>query len=247
MSADQKSKKGRTLKISVYRHNVQDDVSKIKTYKISEVSGMTLYHALTEIREKQDSSLLFDFVCRQGECGSCAMLINGRPDLACRTLTKKLDAHINLAPLPVFDIVGDLSVNINQFTRLSDKLMESWVHTENQSADFDHIEAGIDPELINDVSVLESCLECGCCISACGAKRMNPDFVGPLAIKKMIRYLIDPRDKRIAEDYYKLIGHDNGIFGCLALAACEDICPKQIPLNSYAAFLRKKMAFAIRK
>ena len=40
---------------------------------------MTLFIALTEIREKQDPSLQFDFVCRAGICGSCAMVINGRP------------------------------------------------------------------------------------------------------------------------------------------------------------------------
>jgi fumarate reductase iron-sulfur subunit len=48
---------------------------------------MTLFIALTELRETQDPSLQFDFVCRAGICGSCGMLINGRPGLACRTLT----------------------------------------------------------------------------------------------------------------------------------------------------------------
>ena len=45
----------------------------------SEADGMTLFIALNEIREKQDPSLQFDFVCRAGICGSCAMVINGRP------------------------------------------------------------------------------------------------------------------------------------------------------------------------
>jgi fumarate reductase iron-sulfur subunit len=40
---------------------------------------MTLFIALNEIRETQDPSLQFDFVCRAGICGSCAMLVDGRP------------------------------------------------------------------------------------------------------------------------------------------------------------------------
>jgi hypothetical protein len=47
--------------------------------RVEEADGMTLFIALNEIREKQDASLQFDFVCRAGICGSCAMVINGRP------------------------------------------------------------------------------------------------------------------------------------------------------------------------
>ena len=72
---------------------------------------MTLFIALSEIREKLDPSLQFDFVCRAGICGSCAMLIDGRPGLACKTLTKNLGAEFTLAPLPVFALIGDLSVD----------------------------------------------------------------------------------------------------------------------------------------
>ena len=51
---------------------------------------MTVFIALNKLREEQDTSMQFDFVCRAGICGSCAMVINGFPTLACRTLT----AHI---------------------------------------------------------------------------------------------------------------------------------------------------------
>ena len=72
----------------------------MQTYELEEADGMTLFIALNEIREKQDPSLQFDFVCRAGICGSCGMMINGRPGLACRTLTKELGAgdHAGAAP-----------------------------------------------------------------------------------------------------------------------------------------------------
>ena len=84
----------RRLAISVLRYNPQEPGSAphMQTYELEEADGMTLFIALNEIREKQDASLQFDFVCRAGICGSCAMVINGRPGLACRTLTQNLPA-----------------------------------------------------------------------------------------------------------------------------------------------------------
>ena len=90
--------------------------------------GMTLFIALTEIREKLDPSLQFDFVCRAGICGSCAMVINGRPGLACRTLTKNVGPDITLAPLPVFELIGDLSVETGKWMRAMSERLETWVH-----------------------------------------------------------------------------------------------------------------------
>ncbi len=84
----------RSLNFQVFRHNPRNpaDVPRTQTYRLEETPGMTLFIALTRIREELDPSLNFDFVCRAGVCGSCAMLINGRPGLACRTLTASLPA-----------------------------------------------------------------------------------------------------------------------------------------------------------
>jgi fumarate reductase iron-sulfur subunit len=103
----------RRLSIRVLRFNPQQpgEAPHWQTFELVDAPGMTLFIALSEIREKLDPSLQFDFVCRAGICGSCAMLVNGRPALACRTLTQDLDAEFTLAPLPVFELVGDLSVD----------------------------------------------------------------------------------------------------------------------------------------
>ena len=89
--SDEKSP--RLLKISILRFDPHDpeDVPHMETFEIEESYGMTLYIVLNQIREHHDNALKFDFVCRAGICGSCSMLVNGRPTLACRTLTSKLD------------------------------------------------------------------------------------------------------------------------------------------------------------
>jgi len=236
-------RQGRQLKISVLRFNPQEAGSapRMQTYEIDEADGMTLFIALNEIREKQDASLQFDFVCRAGICGSCGMLINGRPTLACRTLTKDLDAEISLAPLPAFELIADLSVDTGKWMRGMSERLESWVHMKEQETDLRRLEERMEPELAEKIYELDRCIECGCCIAGCGTLRMRDDFVGAAGLNKVARFRLDPRDQRSDEDFYELIGDDNGVFGCMSLLACHDVCPKNLPLATQIAFLRRKM------
>ena len=234
----------RKLKIHILRYNPQKagDVPRMQAYELEEAEGMTLFIALNEIREKQDPSLQFDFVCRAGICGSCAMVIDGRPGLACRTLTTNLGAETTLAPLPVFELIGDLSVNTGKWMRAMSERLETWVHAKEQEVDLARIEARMDADLAEKIYELDRCIECGCCVSGCGTARMRPDFVGAVGLNKIARFRLDPRDGRGDADYYELIGDDNGVFGCMSLLGCHDVCPKKLPLATQLAFMRRKMA-----
>jgi fumarate reductase iron-sulfur subunit len=70
---------------------------------------------------------------------------------------------------------------------------------------------------------------------------MRTDFVGAVGFGKIARFRLDPRDTREDDDYYELIGDDTGVFGCMSLLACHDVCPKSLPLQTQIAFLRRKM------
>jgi len=227
----------------VLRHDPRDAASEphLENFELEEAAGMTLFIALNEIREQLDSSLAFDFVCRAGICGSCGMVVNGRPGLACRTLTKDLPADITLAPLPAFELIADLSVNTGKWMRAMSERIESWVHMKQQELDLKRIEERMDPELAEQIYELDRCIECGCCVSACGTARMRDDFVGAVALNKIARFRLDPRDMRNDDDYYELIGDDSGVFGCMSLLGCHDVCPKDLPLQTQIAFMRRKM------
>lgn len=233
----------RRLRISAVRYNPQDRDSepRMQTYEVTEADGMTLYIALNEIRETQDPSLQFDFVCRAGICGSCGMMINGRPGLACRTLTQNLGPEITLAPLPVFELIGDLSVNTGKWMRAMSERLETWAHLNAEDVDLRRIEESMDPDLADEIYELDRCIECGCCVAGCGTARMRTAFAGAVGINKVARFRLDPRDSRTDEDFYELIGDDDGVFGCMSLLGCHDVCPKQLPLQTQIAFVRRKM------
>jgi fumarate reductase iron-sulfur subunit len=234
----------RQLRIHVLRYNPHDpgSVPRLQTFELEEAAGMTLYVALTEIRETQDASLNFDFVCRAGICGSCGMLINGRPGLACRTLTPDLGQDITLAPLPVFELISDLSVNTGKWMRDMSERLETWIHTQDEDVDLSALEPAMEPALAREIYELERCIECGCCVAACGTAQMRPDFVGAVGLNKLARFRIDPRDDRDDANFYELVGDESGVFGCMTLLGCEDMCPKDLPLATQIAFLRRKMA-----
>ena len=212
-----------------------------QTYQLDDAAGMTLFIALGEIREKLDPSLQFDFVCRAGICGSCSMLVNGRPALACRTLTQDLGDSFTLAPLPVFELIGDLSVNTGKWMRAMSERLQTWVHQQQQAIDLRRLEARMEPAEAEAIYELDRCIECGCCVAACGTARMREDFVGAVGLNKIARFRLDPRDDRDDADYYELVGDDDGVFGCMTLLGCHDVCPKQLPLQTQLAFVRRKM------
>ncbi len=233
---------GRMLRIQVLRFNPQSRRSRphVQSFTLQETEGMTLFIALNEIRETQDPSLQFDFVCRAGICGSCGMLINGRPGLACRTLTINLDADIVLAPLPVFELIADLSVNTGKWMRAMSERLETWVHRGTE-ADLSRLEERMEPELAEQLYELDRCIECGCCVGACGTARMRDDFIGAVGLNKIARFRLDPRDDRDDAAYYQVVGDDDGVFGCMTLLACQDVCPKRLPLQTQIAYLRRRM------
>ena len=235
--------KGRLLKINILRFDPNDpkDFPHMETFEVEEADGMTLFIALNEIREHQDNSLKFDFVCRAGICGSCSMLVNGKPTLACRTLTSKMDDNITLAPLPLFELIGDLSIYTGKWMEGLNDRLETWIHDKEEELNVDKLEERMEPELADEIYELDRCVECGCCVAGCGTVQMRPNFVGAVGLNKIARYHLDPRDNRTDEEYYELIGDEDGVFGCMTLLGCEDVCPKDLPLQSKIAYLRRMM------
>jgi len=234
----------RRLKFSIYRLDPNDPeaVPHMDQYEVDEEPMMGLYTVLTKIREEQDPSLMFDFGCHASVCGSCGMLVNGRPELACRTLTTTLPENITLHPLPVFKHIGDLCVDTGTWFREMYDDIESWIHTDREF-DENTIEERFDNDVMLKIYELERCIECGCCVGACATANVNNDFAGATTFNRLARFMIDPRDKRNNREYYDVIGTEQGIFGCVGLLGCHDICPKDIPLQETLAFVRRKMAW----
>lgn len=233
--------RARRLRFEIFRYNPQDPDSQphMQSYELDQAPYMSLFIALSQIREQQDPSLQFDFSCRSAICGSCGMMVNGRPMLGCRTQTADLPDVIRLHPLPVFKLVGDLSVDTGIWFREMVESTEAWIHAKEA------FEPGAEEERMDDDAAQkiydsDRCIECGCCIASCGVANVRSEFTGPAGLNRIARFAMDPRDARDDADWYEVISNSQGVFGCLGLMACHDVCPKELPLLEVYAYLRRK-------
>ena len=231
----------RRLRFEIFRFNPEDPASKpcMQTFELDETPYMSLYLALNEIREKQDPSLQFDFSCRSAICGSCGMMVNGRPVLGCRTLTADLPEVVRLHPLPIFKLVGDLSVDTGTWFREMAEQTEAWIHA-REAFDPAAQEERMDDNLAEAIYERDRCIECGFCIASCGVANVSEKFVAPAGLNRIARFMMDPRDARDAADWFEVVANEDGVFGCLGMMACHDICPKELPLLDVYAYLRRK-------
>ena len=58
---------------------------RFQTFQVPRRAHQTILDVVTEIQREQDATLSYRFACRVGMCGSCAMVVNGRPRWTCRT------------------------------------------------------------------------------------------------------------------------------------------------------------------
>ncbi|WP_028115732.1 fumarate reductase iron-sulfur subunit [Ferrimonas senticii] len=235
----------RTLIFEVFRLDPQaaDATAWMQSFELPESAGMTVLSALRQLQQQQDPSLLFDGVCRSGNCGACAMVINGLPSLACKTLTSSISSgRITLMPLPGFELIGDLAVDTGKFMRALSMRLGAWLHPKADSRSFDQIEAAQDPHTAESIYQTDRCIECGCCVSACAAAQMRASFIGAVGMNKVARFALDDRDARGPDDFYQVLGSADGVFGCMTLLGCADACPKGLNHQMQISYLRRKLA-----
>lgn len=107
-------------------------------YEIETRPGMTILEGLHRVREQHDPTLAWRASCRMGVCGSCAMVINGRPGLACNTQIHDVGAtRVRLEALWNFplikDLVADLAPMLDHHRRLKPYLIRSDLPTARDS------------------------------------------------------------------------------------------------------------------
>jgi succinate dehydrogenase / fumarate reductase iron-sulfur subunit len=190
--------------------------------------GMSVLDGLHQIRETQDPTLSFRHSCRMGVCGSCGMLLNGRPALACSTQVLEITSkELTIAPLPNFDIIKDLvpdltplfekHISIHPYMVRKDR-GEIW----NPSGEFCQ-----SPDELTAYLQFTYCIKCGLCMAACPTLATDPDYIGPQALAQAYRYSKDTRDEGF-ELRKKGVGGAHGVFRCHYAGECSHVCPKGV-------------------
>lgn len=215
------------LTVSVQRHTPgAQDNPHFESHEVSVGDRASILDALFAVQRTAAPDLAFRFSCRVGMCGSCAMVVNGREQLACSTLARTVGPTLRIEPLRNLPVVRDLAVDLAPF-------FGAYRKTEPHFTPRADLDAGAFyplPHASREWRALNhqpQCIDCGACYSACTLVTLNPRYVGPMALHRALALIVDPRDGRRRERL-EIVTREDGAFRCHTLGNCRDVCPRGI-------------------
>jgi succinate dehydrogenase / fumarate reductase iron-sulfur subunit len=228
----------RTVTVRIQRFNPEVDKKPyMQDFQVEMKPGMTILDALHEIKTHQDGSVTYRRSCRHGICGSCAMHINGRNTLACKTPlvneVKKNDT-VTIGPLPYLPIIKDMVVDRTSFWEQYLRV-KPWLLPPE---DIPEKEFRMSQEEVDALHDAEACIMCGACYSSCAVIGLNKQYLGPHALLKAFLRVLDPRDTEPAERL-EIVSQADGVARCHNVFNCIDACPKGLNPTQAIETLRK--------
>ena len=199
-----------------------------ETYTIPYRKGMTVLDGLWEIKETHAPGLVWRSSCRMGVCGSCGMLVNGRPRLACNTQVSELDSTtIAVGPLPNFAIMRDLVPDLAPMFETHRAMQPFVLRQDTEEQESPTGEFWQSHEELESYLQFAFCIKCGCCMAACPTYATDPVYSGPMPLAQGHRYNTDSRDSGFATRKEVLSG-ERGPWRCHFAGECSRVCPKGV-------------------
>ncbi|MBI5458228.1 fumarate reductase (CoM/CoB) subunit TfrB [Methanobacterium sp.] len=214
------------INISVMRYQpLQDEEPHLESYFVKKKDKMKVLDALNYINQHHQANIAYRCSCRAGQCGSCAVKVNGEMALACKREIRDGDV-IEPINLPVIkDLVVDRS-------EMDSKVKEMGLFLDDECG-ISECPAILDPEELTNTKKLRSCIDCYSCLSACPVLTVNDEFAGPYFMRYLSKFAMDPRDcSNRAEE-----GFDEGLYCCTSCSKCVEVCPKEI--NTFGGAIEK--------
>ncbi len=215
-----------TLRIAQYNPK-KDTERKFIEFQVPYEKWTTVLDTILDVKKHFDHSVGVRYYCRQESCGSCGMIINGKPKLACFTKITELGSDlVTVEPMHNFPIIRDLVVS---FERLFDthKKLKPYLISEDSEITPGTKESLQSPEEVEKYIQFANCIKCGLCNSACPTMATDSSFIGPQALAQAYRYIADNRDKG-KDKRLKIIDDSHGIWRCHFAGSCSQVCPKGV-------------------
>jgi succinate dehydrogenase / fumarate reductase iron-sulfur subunit len=219
---------GPTMDVALKIWRVDEDGEReLKTYEVEAPEWACLLDVLDIIKDRHDGTLAYRKSCRMMICGSCGMRMDGRAILACKERMKPIveSGHVpTISPMGNLPIVKDLVVDMSPFwQKVRD--VKPWLDPlYEEPPEKEWVVSQQEMNVINKESL---CIMCGCCVSECNAMEADPDFRGPAALAKGMRFVGDPRDQVDVERLNEL-NDEHGIWDCTRCYFCNERCPKGV-------------------
>lgn len=237
------------LKLKVWRQRNANDQGHFETYDVENVSSEMSFLEMIDVLNEQliakgGEPIAFDHDCREGICGMCSMVIDGRPHGPWKgTTTCQLHMRafkdgdmITVEPFRAnaFPVIKDLMVSRSAFDRIIQAGGYISVNTGNA---VDGNALPIEKDKADDAFAAAACIGCGACVAACkNASAML--FVSAKVSHLALLPQGEPERKQRVVNMIAQMDKE-GFGSCTNTYACEAECPKEISVLNIARLNRE--------
>ena len=214
--------------LKIWRYDSSTGDRALREYEIDAPDEATLLDCLDIVKDRHDGTLAYRKSCRMMICGSCGMRMDGAAVLACKTRMYDIAqaGHVPvISPMGNLPVLKDLVVDMEPFWqkfRSVDPFLQPGYQEPAEGK-----ENIVQQQRMNVIHKEALCINCGCCVSECNAMESDPDFLGPQALAKGMRFVGDPRDAATVERLEQYSG-PHGIWECTRCFFCNERCPKGV-------------------
>ena len=235
------------LTLKIWRQEGPNSEGHFETYPIESISDEASFLELLDVLNEQliaegREAIAFDHDCREGICGTCSLMINGRPHgpqrgtATCQLHMRKFADGDTIVIEPwraeAFPVLKDLIVDRGAF----DRIIAAGGFISAPTGTPQDANALPIPKQNADLSMdAAACIGCGACVAACpnGAAQL-------FSSAKLAHLTLLPQGQ--AERYKRteaMVDTMEELFGsCTNHGECEAACPKEIPID-FIALLNK--------
>jgi fumarate reductase iron-sulfur subunit len=216
----------RIVELEVLRFNPDTDSEPhFQRYSVPCMNEWVVLDALNHVKESIDPTLSYRWSCHMAVCGSCGMMINGEPKLACKAFLREYEGVIRVEPLANFPIQRDLVTVIDDFVTKLKRVKPYLIPKQDQPVEAGEFKQS--PAELKRYKQYTLCINCMLCYAACPEYGLVPKFIGPAAISLAHRYNEDSRDGG-REQRQQEIASNEGVWECSFVGACSEVCPEHV-------------------
>ena len=225
-----------TIRIKRYNPEVREDPW-WDEFVIDAEPSDRLLDALHYVKWYRDGSLALRRSCAHGICGSDAMLINGKNELACKILVKQVAPRVTVEPIRGLTVLKDLIVDMEPFFDGYRAVLPYLVNDEETERE--RIQTPEERERFDDTT---KCILCAACTTSCPIFWADDTYIGPAAIVNAHRFIFDSRD-RAPRERLGILSEKTGVFRCRTTFNCTEACPRGIEVTKAIQEVKRAILF----
>ena len=207
-------------------------------YTVSADPTDRLLDALHEVKWHHDGTLALRRSCAHGICGSDAMLIDGRNQLACKVLVKDVAPKVTVEPIRGLTVLKDLIVDMEPFFDGYRSVLPYLVN-DDEPPDRERPQSPEERQRFDDST---KCILCAACTTSCPIFWGDGEYVGPAAIVNAHRFIFDSRDQA-AQERLDILSERSGVFRCRTTFNCTEACPRGIKVTKAIQEVKRAVMF----